>query len=237
MKYDRTPRAVAFKTQTELAMQFKETGKTLPEELVRILALSEKFDRDVFALLNAGWNTSTQRVAISMAYCKAAMEHAVSQRVLIESGLNGTALSLVRLHFEAVIRAAWILQGANDEWVAKFCKPVPDGDFSEPQMGPPIPAMLDAIKQYAPEAVREFARLNVTVKVMHSFVHGGAHLVVHALRGYPSEKLVSVLQNRNLLTLQLTNVIVIGSQKPQLRGIVGKLSEVYAGCMPPRVTG
>lgn len=102
-------------------------------------------------------------------------------------------------------------------------------------MGPPIPAMLDAIKQYAPDAAREFARLNETMKVMHSFVHGGAHLVVHALRGYPPDKLVTVLMNRNLLTLQLTNVIVIGSQKPQLRGIVGKLGEAHAGCMPPKV--
>ncbi|MBK1683112.1 hypothetical protein CKO18_05920 [Rhodoferax fermentans] len=209
----------------------------LPADLARILALSAEFDEDVSALLNSGWNASTQRLAISMAYCKAALEHAISQRVLIEVGLHGTALSLVRLHFEAVVRAAWVLQGANDEWVTKFCTPVPDGDFSEPQMGPPIPAMLDAIKKYAPDAAREFARLNETVKVMHSFVHGGAHLVVHALRGYPPGKLVSVLQNRNLLTLQLTNVIVIGSQNPQLRGMVGKLGKKHAGCMPPLVAG
>lgn len=218
-------------------MQSEETGIARSEELVRILALSEKFDEDIFALLKAGWNTSTQRVSISMAYCKAAIEHAISQRVLIEAGLHGTALSLIRLHFEAVVRAAWILLGATDKWLANFCEPVPDGDLSEPQMGPPIPAMLEAIKQHAPEAVREFYRLNETMKVMHSFVHGGAHLVVHALRGYPPEKLVSILQNRNLLNLQLANVIVVGSQNPQLRGIVGKLGEAHAGCMPPGVTG
>ncbi|MCZ4316556.1 hypothetical protein O4H66_24400 [Comamonadaceae bacterium G21597-S1] len=214
-------------------MQSDDSGKASSDELARILALSEKFDEDVLCLLKAGWSTSTQRVSISMAYCKAAIEHAISQRVLIEAGLHGTALSLIRLHFEAVVRAAWSLQGAKDEWVEKFCRPVRDGDFSEPQMGPPIPAMLDAIKQYAPDAAREFARLNETTKVMHSFVHGGAHLVVHALRGYPRDKLVAVMMNRNLLTLQLTNVIVIGSQMPNLRGSVGKLGAVHAACMPP----
>jgi len=32
------------------------------------------------------WNTSSQRQVICMAYCKAAVVHAISQRVLIESG-------------------------------------------------------------------------------------------------------------------------------------------------------
>ncbi len=93
--------------------------------------------------------------------------------------------------------------------------------------------MLDSIAPYAPQAVSEFRRLNMTMKVMHSFVHGGAHLVVHALRGYPPEKLVSVIQNRNLLLLMLTNVIVIASQQPELKGVVGRLGTAHAGCMPP----
>ena len=100
-------------------------------------------------------------------------------------------------------------------------------------MGPPIPAMLDAIAAVAPEAAFELRGLNETVKVMHSFVHGGAHLVVHALCGYPPGNLVSVLQNRNLLSLMLCNVIVIASQKPGLRGAVRGLMDCHAGCMPP----
>ena len=203
------------------------------EELDKVLSLSERFDDDVFALLETCWNSSSQRLVICMAYCKAAVEHAVSQRVLIEAGLHGTALSLMRLHFEAVVRAAWVLHGAKDDWLIKFLTPVPDGDLNEPQMGPPIPAMLDAIKLHAPQAALELSRLNHTMKVMHSFVHGGAHLVVHALRGYPREKLVSVLQNRNLLLLILTNVIVVASHQPQLIGIVRQLGEAHAGCMPP----
>jgi hypothetical protein len=93
--------------------------------------------------------------------------------------------------------------------------------------------MVDAIKLHAPQAARELYRFNETMKVMHSFVHGGAHMVVHALRGYPPEKLVAVLQNRNLLSLMLTNVIVIASQQAQLRGIVRQMGESHAGCMPP----
>lgn len=214
-------------------MESVSNGNTSHEALVRMLALSRAFDDDVYALLEKGWNTSSQRVRICFAFCKAATEHAISQRVLIEAGLHGTALGIIRLQFEAIVRAAWILHGAKDDWLVKFSTPVPDGDFNEPHLGPPIPSMLDAIEAYAPQAVIEFRRLHMTVKVMHSFVHGGAHLVVHAFRGYPPEKLIAVLQNRNLLSLMLTNVIVIASQRSELRGIVRQLGAVHVACMPP----
>ena len=128
------------------------------EELLRILVACEALDRDVYALLESGWNTSSQRQLICMAYCKAAVVHAISQRVLMENGLHGSALSLIRLHFETVVRAAWVLHGAKDDWLVKFSAPVPPGDLSEPQMGPPIPAMLETIAAVAPEAGFELCR-------------------------------------------------------------------------------
>ena len=218
-------------------MKLKKSGDASREELARMLVLSEALDEDVCVLLEKGWNITSQRLTICMGFCKAAAEHAISQRILIEAGLHGTALSLIRLQFETVVRAAWVLHGAKDDWLAKFSAPVPAGDLNEPHLGPPISSMLDAIAPHAPQAVSEFRRINMTMKVMHSFVHGGVHLVVHALRGYPPENLVAVLQNRNLLSLMLTNVIVIASQQPELKGTVGQLGATHARCMPPQGLG
>ena len=190
-------------------------------------------DKDVEKLLAAGWNTSSSRHAITMGFCRAALEHAVSQRVLMGAGHHGTALALMRLHFETTVRAAWVQIGAAEDWVKNFTEPVPIGSLKEPTLGPPIPSMLDAIEARAPDMAREGRRLYQTVKVMHSFVHGGAHLVVHALRGYPPEKLVDVMRNRNLLCLMLCNVIVVTSGKKDLEGSVTRLSRVHAEVMPP----
>ncbi len=210
------------------------TGMADYQELGRVLDESAAFDLEVSRLLEAGWNVSTQRLAVSMALCKVALEHAVSQRVLLATGKNnGTALALIRLHFEAIIRAAWVMHGASDNWIAEFSKPVPDGDLNEPQLGPPIPSMIDAIALKIPEMADEFRTLYATVKVMHSFVHGGAHQVAHALRGFGAQRLVYVLRNRNKLTLILCYVIVYGSNKAHLQGVVTRISNAYAGCMPP----
>lgn len=190
-------------------------------------------DRDVEQLLREGWTTSSPRQVIAMAFCKAALEHAVSQRVLIGQGHHGTALALIRLHYETTIRAAWVQLGAKDDWIKAFTEPVPAGSLKEPTLGPPIPAMLDAVEANAADLAREGRLLYQTVKAMHSFVHGGAHLVVHALRGYPPEKLIDVLRNRNLLCLMLCNVIVVTSGRPELYGSVGRLGKMYSNVMPP----
>lgn len=202
-------------------------------QLGRFLDGCTALDRDVELLLRDGWNSSSARHLITMGFCRAALEHAISQRVLVGAGHHGTALSLVRLHFETTVRAAWVQLGATEDWLNKFIEPVPVGSMKEPNLGPPIPSMLDSIEASAPDMALEGRRLYQTVKVMHSFVHGGVHLVVHSLRGYPQDKLIDVLRNRNLLCLMLCNVIVVTSGKKELYGAVGRLSRVHAGVMPP----
>jgi hypothetical protein len=201
-------------------------------KLGRFLDDCATLDRDVEELLQRGLNTSSKRQAISFGFCRAAVEHAVSQRLLIGLGHTGTALALMRLHFETTVRAAWALLGASEDWLGKFTEPVLPGSVDEPQLGPPIPSMLNAIETQAPDMAAEGRRLYATVKVMHSFVHGGAHLVVHAFRGYPPDKLIDVLRNRNLLCLMLCNVIVVASGKSELSGSVGRLSAKHASVMP-----
>ena len=201
--------------------------------LGRFLDESARFDQEIEQLLKNGWNASTPRHVVTMGFCKAALEHAISQRVLIGSGLHGTALTLIRPHFEATVRAAWVQLSAKDEWLTEFTRPIPPGGLKETCMGPPMPSMLDAIEAHEPEFAIEGRRLHQTVKVMHSFVHGGVHLVAHALRGYPPAKLINVMQNRNLLCLMLCNVIIAASGRQDLVGTVRRLSAVYASAMPP----
>ncbi|MDD0839297.1 hypothetical protein PSQ40_12000 [Curvibacter sp. HBC61] len=191
------------------------------------------FDSEVEGLLQDGWTTSSTRHVVAMGFCKAAFEHGVSQRLLVSEGLYGTALSLIRLHFETTVRAAWVLYAASESWLKDFTALVPTGSLKEPSLGPPIPAMLDAIEPHDAKFTEEGRRLFQTVKVMHSFVHGGVHLVVHALRGYPPAKLIDVLRNRNLMSLTLCNVIVVASGKQALYGSVGRLSRSYMDIMPP----
>ena len=205
-------------------------------QLGRFLDRCSEFDASVGRLLREGENLGSRRHIITTAFCRASFGHAVSQRMLIGAEQHGTALALIRLHFETTVRAAWVLLGAKDDWLETFTSPIPDGVLKEPVLGPSIPAMLDAVTSVAPDLAREGMRAYGTVKVMHSFVHGGVHLVAHALRGYPADKLVDVLRNRNLLMLMLGNIIVVGSGNQRLHGSVGRMSQAFSDLMPPVAT-
>ena len=124
-----------------------------------------------------------------------------------------------------------MLWGKGD-WLEAFATPVPPGILKEPTLGPPLPSMLDAIEPSASDIAHEGRRLNATVKAMHSFVHGGAHLGVHALRGYPTSNLIDVPKNRNLLLVMLSNVIVATAADARFNGLVGRIMRKHATVMP-----
>lgn len=133
------------------------------DRLDDLLRRSASLDDDVAKLLRKCAAT-TQRTVISLALCNTAFEHAVSQRVLLELGLSGTALALSRLHFEALVRAAWTGQGASDKWISEFSTPVTGSSLREPIKGPPIPSMLDSFAPHAPEVAAQFRRLYSTIE-------------------------------------------------------------------------
>lgn len=212
-------------------MQF--TGQYSDEKFAGLLAASEAFDEDVRKLL-AKCEADTKRGLIASALCSAAFEHGLSQRILLELGLTGTALALCRLHFEAVVRATWTAECAHDEWLVKFTTPVRGPGYEEPANPVAIGQMIKHIAAKVPRVAEEYALLNNTIPAMHSFVHSGAHAVVHALLpAYPTDKLMALLWNRNLLHLYTANCAVVAAGSARLRPRLRVLQEKHVACMPP----
>lgn len=201
--------------------------------LAELLAISEALDDDVGKLLGK-CQPRSRRGIIAMALCSTAYEHALSQRLLLDARLTGTALALCRLQFEAVVRAVWTAQSATDEWLQKFATPVEGPEHKEPASQVSIAIMLKHIDQQVPHVAAEFSRLLSTIKAMHSFVHSGSQAVAHALMSsYPSKNLMAVVWNRNLLQWYTANAAVIAAQDQGLVPRMRLLREKHGKCMPP----
>ena len=210
-----------------------QTGSSDAGRLADLLEASESFDEDVGKLLSK-CRPRTKRGVVASALCGAAFEHAASQRLLMETGLTGTALALCRLHFEAVVRATWTAQCAHNEWLDKFTAPIEGAGHKEPANPVSLNSMINHITAAVPHVGAEYAVLNQTIPAMHSFVHSGAQAVVYALLPVdPTDKLMAVLWNRNLLQLYTSNAAVVAAEDDLLRPRMRLLQEKHVGCMPP----
>jgi len=203
------------------------------DQFAALLEASEAFDEDVGKLLGK-CEAHDKRSLIASALCATAFEHGLSQRVLIGIGLTGTALALCRLHLEAVIRATWTAECADEEWLDRFTTPVEGPGHKEPAPKIAIDAMIKHIAAKVKHVGEEYALINTTVPAMHSFVHSGAEAVVHALMPtYPTYTLMGAIWNRNLLHLYTANTAAKAVDNGPLMPRYRLLLEKHAGCMPP----
>ncbi len=57
---------------------------------------------------------ASKRSILSGGCLHASIEHGMAIVVLVDEGLHGSALALIRLQFEAYVRGLWLAQGASD---------------------------------------------------------------------------------------------------------------------------
>ena len=79
-------------------------------------AVADAIDRD----LNGVILPATDRDQLSAALLDQVHEHHRAIHLLLQSGLTGSAFSLVRIMFETMVRGIWLKYSATDEEVEKF---------------------------------------------------------------------------------------------------------------------
>lgn len=205
------------------------------ESLTDMLEQCERFEGDLAPLLAHPRRPSSRRALLALALCDVAVEFWVAQRLLIRSGMDTAALALVRLHFEATVRAIWLHHGASDEWLDRFAAPMAPGQLAEPVLGPNVDAMLQTLAKTAPPFLAQTlgAFKAATWQPMNSYVHGGIRPVVQSLAGCAPQQLVGVLQNGNGMALMTANLLVVALQDPALAGRIGPIQHKHRACLPP----
>lgn len=207
----------------------------MTNNLQEILSNSAQMVAELDEIWSSHPAITTQRGLVVLAYCAIVRQHVLSQHHLLASGLDVTAMTLVRPAFESLVRAIWCLNGAEDAWLTKFMRtPAADSDpRNETVTGPPVESMLATIRETHPRWVSEAltALKDATWKPMHSYVHGGIRPVVQVISGCPDEKQIAVVKNANGFLMFASNVrqICCGSTS----GLLMAVQASFAGCLPP----
>ena len=206
----------------------------LEHMLLRSDALHERLDE----LLGDAEFDGTARGESALGMCLVAMEHATALRALMALGMPTSAVSLMRLQFEALTRAIWLIYAASESAIAKLSGPL---TLEAEQAAKNLPSAKEMIEQIGkrveqgvPAAAHQMLAhfKDVSWNAMNSFVHGGIHPLRRSADGFPEHLAVQVLRNSNGLSTMtgMTMAVLTGDQaiaKP-----MSKIQPAFADCLP-----
>lgn len=174
------------------------------------------------------------RHEVAAAAALIAIEHAVALRASMRAGAMSSAAAILRLQYEAVLRAAWLLFAAGPGQVDKLVRAL---DIDAEQAAKNVPGYMDmlaAVEKAAPAGLAlpltEFSRYSR--HALNSFVHTGIHPLARARTGFPSELAEAVLRFSAAM-LHFAYRLLAALTGSQLRmDNVTRAYAAFADCLP-----
>ncbi|HBK5922074.1 TPA: hypothetical protein LMR99_004680 [Vibrio alginolyticus] len=160
--------------------------------------------------------------------CSVSLEHAESLKILLATRNFTSALGLLRLQFESLVRGMWVLYAA----VSKLTAELNEENQRRANNLPMLSEMISQLEKKAPtnavDPILEFKEYSW--KPLSSYVHGGLHAVDRHSKGYPVAMLEQVLKASNGVNGLVAVFGSILTGQTNLTQEVYKSFETYADC-------
>lgn len=171
----------------------------------KLLSRSQQFSEKLVGLLDAaGGFADGPRAEAAAAAAELCFEHGHAMRVLLEVGTPNSAAVLLRIQYEALLRAAWLIYAASEAHLDKLSTSLTAESGAKAKNAKGAEDMLkelDALLVATPTLrglvlpLREIRE--VSWAAMNSFVHGGLHPLTRTREGFPLALASDLLRNSN----------------------------------------
>lgn len=200
----------------------------------RLLARSVELESKIMEFFALSPFDDSERVMASRVMCSIAFEHAESAKVLISTGNLTSATGLVRLQYEALVRAMWLCYAASDIAVSKLASELTQETANKANKTPMLSEMLEKLQGKAPqEAVDMLLEFKAySWKPLSSFVHGGIHAIHRHSKGYPLPQLAQMVRISNGVSTMVGMLLVILHGGGEQRGKIPRIQKEFADCLP-----
>ena len=199
-----------------------------------LLSRSAELEGKLLEFLALAPFDDSERSMASRAMCSIAFEHAESTKVLISAGNLTSATGLVRLQYEALVRAMWLLYAASDTAVSKLTSELTRENVAKANSLPMLSVMLEKLQGKAPqEPVHMLLQFKeYSWKPLSSFVHGGIHAIHRHSKGYPVVLLEQMVRISNGVSVMVGMLLVVLHGCGEQRGKIPRLQKEFSDCLP-----
>jgi hypothetical protein len=199
-----------------------------------LLARSAELEKALMPYIQIQDVPQSDRLTTSRMMCGVAFEHAESVKILIVSGNFTSALGLIRLQYEALLRALWFCYAASDEAISKILRDFTRDNFGKSEKLPMPAEMLTSLEGKAPQGamISLYGFKENSWKPLSSYVHGGAHALHRHSMGYPPTLLADTLRASNALSMMTAMLAQVLSGKGSIMGSLRGIQATFADCLP-----
>ena len=208
------------------------------DPLERMLRRSDELHERLLALLDNAEFDGSPRGEAAFAMCFVALEHGSALRALMTLGLPTSAVSLMRLQFEALTRAMWLIYAASDDAIDKLLAPLTLESEQKAKNLPSASEMIEQIGKRVGQGVPAVAHQmlvqfkDVSWHAMNSFVHGGIHPLRRCAEGFPVHLALQVLRNANALATMTGMALAVLTGDEAITKPMSKIQPEFADCLP-----
>jgi len=199
-----------------------------------LLTRSSDLEIRLLEFFSLAINNNAERFRASKIMCNVAFEHAESVKMLIASGNFTSAVGLLRLQYEALVRAMWLLYSASEIAVSKLMAELTHESEKRANKIPMLTEMLAKLDDKAPKEAMDllYEFKEYSWKPLSSYVHGGIHAINRHSRGYPLPLLIQSLKASNGMSLMVGMLLVILSGDTRQTGKIPSIQREFEDCVP-----
>ena len=211
------------------------------DPLSLMLGRSDDLHGAMLDLLDEAEFDPSPRGQAAVGMCSVSIEHWVGLRHLFAAGCPTSAVSLVRLQFEALVRAKWICWAASELSVEKLTAKLTSESEQAAKNLPTVNAMIEEIGKVAgttaPLAAHQMIVhfRDVQLKSLNSFVHGGIHPLQRHLEGYSLPLILQVVGTANGVATMTGMTLALLSGDEVVAKSMSRIQRGFRDCLPPLI--
>lgn len=205
-----------------------------------VLARSHEFaERLVKEIDAAETAVGGERAEAAHAAAELAFEHAHALRVLFEANTPNSAAGLLRLQYEALLRAAWLLYAASEAQIGKVSALLTKESAAAAKNIPGAGEMLEVLEKKLAAAPQLAGLVNPLRELrddgwvpMNGFVHGGFHALTRARDGFPDKLAIDVVKLSNGLLHMTGRILAVLTGSIQVSAQVDAAYKGFEDVLP-----